>query len=159
MPTIDHGRVTGLRSCGCADCVSDAIASLDEFTRAYLECALWASTDDGYFGEGDERNNEEGAENGGDPLDANFSLEDFAPEAIETAIKECREFRAYCTEHGLEWSDDELAGHDFWLNRNGHGTGFWDRDMGEMGDRLSDACKSFGESNCYVGDDGKVYLT
>lgn len=25
------------------------------------------------------------------------------------------------------WSDDERAGHDFWLTRAGHGAGFWDR--------------------------------
>jgi hypothetical protein len=58
------------------------IDDLDEFTRAYLECALWASTDNGYFGEGDARNNERGQETGGDPLDDNFGIEDFASEAL-----------------------------------------------------------------------------
>lgn len=29
------------------------------------------------------------------------------------------------------------AGHDLWLTRNGHGAGFWDRDLGELGDRLT----------------------
>lgn len=50
------------------------------------------------------------------------------------------------------------AGHDFWLTRCGHGCGFWDRDLGELGDRLSDAARAFGEVWMYVGDDGKVYV-
>lgn len=37
------------------------------------------------------------------------------------------------------------AGHDFWLTRGGHGTGFWDRGLGELGDRLSDAAQAYGE--------------
>ncbi len=60
-------------------------------------------------------------------------------------------------------------GHDLWLNRNGHGTGFWDRDLRQGGTkaeaeflekvrrRLSDAAHKLGPSTLYVGDDGKVY--
>lgn len=36
------------------------------------------------------------------------------------------------------------AGHDLWLTRSGHGTGFWDRGLGELGDRLTEAAKSYG---------------
>lgn len=46
---------------------------------------------------------------------------------------------------------------DFWLTRNGHGVGFWDRDVGAVGDRLTKACKKFGETYLYVGDDGKIH--
>ena len=40
------------------------------------------------------------------------------------------------------------AGHDYWLTRNGHGTGYWDRDLGEIGDQLTRAseyteCRAF----------------
>lgn len=47
------------------------------------------------------------------------------------------------------------AGHDFALTRNGHGAGFWDRGLGVLGDRLSDASKRYGECNisAYVEDD------
>ena len=31
------------------------------------------------------------------------------------------------SESGHEWDIDEQAGHDFYLTRNGHGAGFWDR--------------------------------
>ncbi len=37
------------------------------------------------------------------------------------------------------------AGHDFWLTRSGHGTGFWDRGLGELGGRLTAAAKVYGE--------------
>ena len=33
------------------------------------------------------------------------------------------------------------AGHDYWLTRNGHGAGYWDRDLGEVGDKLTKACE------------------
>lgn len=35
-------------------------------------------------------------------------------------------------------------GHDFILTRNGHGTGFWDRGLGEIGDTLTKWAKTFG---------------
>lgn len=41
--------------------------------------------------------------------------------------------------------DAKAAGRDFWYTRNGHGVGFWDRDLGEVGDKLTKIAKSFGE--------------
>jgi len=52
----------------------------------------------------------------------------------------------------------EDIGHHFWLNRNGHGTGFWDTVPGEDGDTLSNACREFGEANLFVNDDGEIGL-
>lgn len=49
------------------------------------------------------------------------------------------------------------CGHDFWLSRNRHGTGFWDRDLGAVGDRLHEAAKACGEAHLYLGDDGNVH--
>ena len=46
-------------------------------------------------------------------------------------------------------SDDQLdlAGHDFWLTRNGHGTGFWDRTeiYGDYAERFTKVSENFGE--------------
>ena len=56
-----------------------------------------------------------------------------------------------------QWSGSERAGHDFWLVRNSHGAGFWDRGLGDLGVRLSNAAMSYGEVFLYPGDDGKVY--
>jgi hypothetical protein len=49
------------------------------------------------------------------------------------------------------------AGHDFWLTRNGHGCGFWDRGLDALGDRLTEACKPYGSADDHTpydcGDD------
>jgi hypothetical protein len=128
---------------------------LDPFTRAYLEAALWSSTD-------------ESTPEGGEPMDANYSIDDIAPEAIDRAVADCLAFQAA---HGPsiddapdasrsgEWDNREMAGHDFWLTRNGHGAGFWDGDWPEpLATVLTDAAHAFGELSPYVGDDGLIYL-
>lgn len=51
----------------------------------------------------------------------------------------------------------EQAGHDFWLTRNGHGTGFWDRsDDIYFGfqDFFTKISEMHGEVHIYLGDDG-----
>ncbi|EQD63696.1 hypothetical protein B1A_09009, partial [mine drainage metagenome] len=52
----------------------------------------------------------------------------------------------------------EQFGHDFFLTRARHGTGFWDRGRGEAGDRLTDMAHAYGESVPIEGDDGKIYF-
>ncbi len=48
----------------------------------------------------------------------------------------------------------EQAGHDFWLNRNGHGAGFWDGDWPEPAATTLDAAsKAFGEVNLMLDGD------
>jgi len=92
-------------------------------------------------------------------------LSDLAPETINKIISEVKMF--YNKTHELinqtpdEYTDEygyTQVGHDFWLTRNGHGAGFWDRGLGELGDKLTSISKQFGESNLYEGDDGKLYL-
>lgn len=43
--------------------------------------------------------------------------------------------------------DQDVAGHDFWWARNGHGTGYFDGDYGEHGDTLQEAASAYGESH------------
>ena len=116
-------------------------ATIDSFTRAYVECALWSSCD-----ENDE------------PLDSNYGIEDMASAALAACAEDCADFRsansAALAESNLS---DESAGHDFWLTRNGHGAGFWDRGLGAVGTVLSDAARVYGSVDLYVGDDGMVY--
>ena len=56
---------------------------------------------------------------------------------------------------GLSAAD---IGHDFMLTRNSHGAGFWDRGLGELGDRLTAAAKVYGEQMVVVGSDGVLSL-
>lgn len=119
----------------------------DTFTQAYVTAALWSSTDDN-----------------GDPLDAKYTSEDLAEETV-TAIKaDCLRFRREFSDLLTQATDTKLgydeaqAGHDFWLTRAGHGVGFWDRGLGEVGQKLTEACKGFGEITPVVGDDGKIHF-
>jgi hypothetical protein len=64
-----------------------------------------------------------------------------------------RDIHAYTEALGLP-----QVGHDFALTRNGHGAGFWDRGLGELGQRLSDASKPYGEQHLILGDDGNVHV-
>jgi hypothetical protein len=119
---------------------------VDDFTLAYLECALWSSTDNA-------------DESGGEPLDANYSIDDIAEKSISIVEQECQDFRDMAKDLlDTIGADDEQNGHDFWLTRNGHGAGFWDRGYGKPGDELSKIAKSFGSCDPVVGDDGKVYF-
>ena len=119
--------------------------SLADMLKGYVECALWSSTDD------NER-----------PLDDNYGPDDLASECLEEMRRDCRDFVDTCTEQGIDLTKvdgrpADYIGHDFWLTRNRHGAGFWDRGLGELGDRLSDIAHAAGSADLYVGDDGKVY--
>lgn len=118
--------------------------SPSDFVNGYLTTALWAET-----------------------LDSQYSLSDIEPESVAKATEVCLRFVHANTldlrEYVLRMRDSPdypawgRAGHDFWLTRNGHGTGFWDRGLGELGDRLAAAAKAYKEASLYVGDDGKLH--
>ena len=114
---------------------------LDRFTVAYLTCALWSSTDDG-----------------GESLDASCTIDDLSPEALGSAIVDCVAFQSDFADLLSQAGTDEQNGHDYWLTRNSHGAGFWDRGYPPIiGRTLSDAAKSDGSVDLYVDDDGQVY--
>ena len=111
----------------------------DEFTLAYIEAALWSSTD-----ENDE------------PLDSNYCIDDLSVETLTQAQTDCTAFQE--KNAALIGDRESEAGHDFWLTRNGHGAGFWDGDWPKsVGEKLSAESDLFGEIDLYVGDDGKIY--
>lgn len=115
------------------------MSALDRFTEAYVICALWSSTDDN-----------------GEPLDTSFGAEDIAPDTLAKMIEDCRRFQIRCESLLLD-IDDEQAGHDFWLTRNRHGAGFWDRGLGRIGEWLTSNAHAFGEVFLYIGKDGKIH--
>ena len=127
---------------------------LDKFLQGYIECALWSS-------------NDESTESGGEPLDSNYSVDDIAPETIKAMRDDCEDFMIrnqvnlidYCIAIGnrSDYSGMECAGHDFWLTRNGHGSGFWDRELCDLGDSLTKAAEVYSSVDLYVGDDGLIH--
>jgi hypothetical protein len=129
------------------------------FLNGYMIAALWSST-----GPSEEPY---ACEN----LDDLFDIDDISDECRDSMFKDCNKFideniadlEAYCDSHrgvqarAHEDKPEAWAGHDFWLTRNGHGVGFWDRGLGELGERLSKAAKVYGGIDLYPGDDGKIY--
>lgn len=117
---------------------------MDPMLKSYLECALWSS-------------NDQSRDDGGDPLDKNYGIEDIDTASVEAARKDCEAFLA---KHADLIGDRlDRAGHDLWLNRNGHGAGFWDGDWPEPGASVLDkSATELGEINPCVGDDGRIYF-
>lgn len=121
-----------------------------EFVSAYTTAALWSSVDDD-----------------GVPLEHGRDQTDIASETMFDMIEDCRLFWEQCQEQitcdggptGPDGSTQiEMAGHDFWLTRCGHGAGFWDGDWPEPhAQKLTDAAEAFGNVDLYIGDDGKVW--
>jgi hypothetical protein len=114
----------------------------DTFTQAYIEAALWSSMDDD-----------------GTPLDEAYTIDDIAPDTLAAMARDCAQFQAANAGLLALAGDDTQNGHDYWLTRNRHGAGFWDRGYDEAVSKpLTDAAHADGESNLYVGDDGLLYL-
>jgi hypothetical protein len=134
---------------------------LDDFMAGFIECGLWADLvpeeeDPQEYGAGDKW------PEWVDKLDdsARSSIRD---ECVDFMAANLEDLHAYCEQLGDFTGSDSgstpaamaRAGHDFWLTRNGHGAGFWDRGLGELGDRLSEASKPHGEASLYVYSDGE----
>jgi hypothetical protein len=113
--------------------------NIEKILDHYAICALWSSTDDD-----------------GDPLD-HYDIEDIDPDTLEAMRADVAEFVETNKELLLSsGQSDEQIGHDFWLTRNHHGAGFWDRGLGDIGEELTKACHVYGDVYLYVSDNGKV---
>lgn len=112
---------------------------LSEMSQAYLECARWADT----------------GEEGQPPADAPLS---FCAKLEANAVCD-----AFLLENETAIGQHlTQAGHDLWLTRNGHGSGFWARPelYGEaQSNLLTAAAQRLKTRSLYQGDDGKLYFT
>lgn len=171
MPQFEmdrDGKVNGLHFEDCSD-----------FFQGYIEAMLFTSVCGGIsmVDWTDPENVEavtEGYADGSIPGDSGFG--DIYPESLESMQMDCFNFevkaRALLSQayghtfparvigdgtlqdsHRPAWNyDAKAAGRDFWFTRNGHGVGFWDRDLGDIGDQLSEIAREFGEVNASFGD-------
>jgi hypothetical protein len=91
----------------------------------YLECAAWADT----------------------PEDIESGL-DFDNATEEMALADCMRFVGLAGFLLINQSPEQV-GHDFWLTRNHHGAGFWDRPeiygSKENAEKLTEIAHGFGE--------------
>lgn len=112
----------------------------DDFTRGYLEALLW--TNDPVPGSGE-----------WDRWEETFPLLD--AEDVATAIGDCADFQMNQAELLKQAGTPGQNGHDFFLTRNGHGTGFWDRGYPrEVGRRLTGAAHLYGSHDVFLGEEG-----
>ncbi|AXQ52453.1 hypothetical protein SEA_ERICMILLARD_223 [Mycobacterium phage EricMillard] len=133
-------------------------ADIDSMATGYLEAQLWAGLD--YRNEDSE------------PVhyDENYSLEDISPEYVEHVRAELSEVvaqhplavRMYLNARNvrLDWEGSEWSsafGHDFYLTREHHGAGFWDRGLGELGEYLTRIADSYGSAEM-LHDNGEGML-
>ena len=107
---------------------------IDEILKEYLVGALWSNDFD------------------------DKSISDIADSSIDDARKEITWFVNSAGKYIDKIPNDEI-GHDIWLTRNGHGTGFWDRGYSDKKtELLKHLCKLLGTADAYIGDDDKIYI-
>ena len=98
--------------------------------NSYIETALWSSVSDN-----------------GEPLDRIDA--DIAPETLERFQKDLDAFTERCG-NLLDDLDSGQVAHDFWLTRNYHGAGFWDRGLNSLGEKLTDIAHKYGEYDLFI---------
>ena len=117
------------------------MTAFEEFLKGYMVCALWSSTDDS-----------------GEPFDKNYEVANFSQETKNEMRAECQNFFTVNLHLMTEAKGDfSQHGHDFWLSRNGHGAGFFDRDNGIIGDKLQSNAQFYDQKYLFVADDGMIY--
>lgn len=108
-----------------------------EFRNAYIECMLWADSE--------EENSEP------------YNVHNFSERALGMIGADCIYFYKNYSHLFIE-NGARQAGHDFWLTRQGHGCGFWDGDWPQNGEALDEAARKFSSICLVIGDDGKIYF-
>lgn len=121
-------------------------AYIEEAVRHYVIAGLWAGNDWDDQEDGNPT-----------PLDENYGPDDVSAEAMASIMADVTAF-VMSNWADLRDMDPAQAGHDFLLTRDRHGAGFWDRGLGDRGDRLTKASHPYGDSGFYVGDDGQVHV-
>ena len=132
--------------------VKVTVNDLSDFVRAYIAAALWTTVSE------DDNGNRTS-----EFLDGSYSADDLTDEALAKVMADCKAFQDTTKDvlDGLKRIayNDSYAGHDFWLTRNGHGAGFWDRPIGKLAQTyLTDEAKKFGTQDFVVGDDDCIHV-
>jgi hypothetical protein len=118
-----------------------ALDDLNKVTQGYIEAIYFTETGD----------------SGQPPPNVLMS-----EEAVWHAAGDCAEFMltvAHLLPAWLETQTLAQLGHDFWLTRNWHGAGFWDRNLDELGEQLTHLAQAQGMCDAYLGDDGCLWIS
>jgi hypothetical protein len=124
------------------------IEEIDTMAHAYLECALFATSD---YAELD-------MEETPGEFPSHLYMDRWSDDERAKALDRCRQFY---TENADDLSDypANCAGYDLWFTENGHGCGFWEADhcTQEQGDRLTTKIRKCSR-DVYIGADDKYYI-
>lgn len=119
-------------------------SELDTILNSYLEAAIWTE---------EEKLSEEteGSE------DVDFNIHNFTPESRYKALEDIKEFLMDCenSDELIEKLGLEQVGIDLWLSRNGHGSGFFDRDY-EGADKAQKCAAKLGTITLFVNEDKEL---
>ena len=154
---------------------------VNEILKGYLEAALWTEEErlndergvnnDALSSDFDDEEDETESEirfmkimrNNlqSKPIES-FTREDIDPNSLIQAYLDIKNFitaaGSVAVSEALEVGDKFQLGMDFWLSRNGHGAGFFDRNY-EHGDELQNTARSQKEVDLYIGDDNKLHFS
>lgn len=107
--------------------VNEMLAVADDFVRGYLE-SIW-------FTNGEEipvhSDDDDDSQDNQDFWPLEFDPENISAGSLQSIVDDCAAFKAVnpeLFELAASVRPESHLGHDFWLTRNGHGTGFWDRE-------------------------------
>lgn len=131
---------------------------VEQFIHGYVTAGTWA----------DLVKHENDEDFGSEPY--KYDETDLTEESAKKVREECIGFmdsnhddiRAYCEARddcypvGSEDTVLGFCGHDFYLTAAGHGAGFWDRGLGELGDRLTKESKPYTINMVWLDGDGKI---
>jgi hypothetical protein len=116
---------------------------INKILENYLICALWT----------DEEQIKEKNEN------VDITIGNVSEDSKNKALSDIKKFVKVAGK-ALKGLTMEEIGHNLWLTRNGHGTGFWDRGYVEkVSDKLTKCAKELGSLDIYVGDDEKLHFS
>lgn len=136
----------------CPNCETLPDEYVTAFIQGYAACMLWANTivyNPETHEPTDDSVEPEWWQDGSDM----WALDAFGADSQASIREDCESFISGNVED-LRNLDAGQAGHDFALTRNGHGAGFWDRGLGEVGERLTAASKPYGSSTASMPSDG-----
>lgn len=153
---------------------------LNEILKGYLICALWTEEErlnDDYESEhpnpDDEYNSEHGEDSELDKLIRlqsnmnNKSFDGFIVDDldVDSKIQAYIDIKTFIKLSGpdavleaIKENGTEQLGHDIWLTRNGHGSGFFDRGY-DLEDKLMSAARSLKEVDLYFSDAGRLVFS
>lgn len=133
------------------------VLDAEDVLRAYLVAQVWTGTISWMtndYEHGGEEYNSDGI------LDHYISADNLDADIVARCTEDVDAFIELVEPYLKYWELPESVnngqmlgaaqfGHDFSLTRNGHGAGFWDRGLGDLGDWLTRCAQSFGNSSLY----------